>query len=90
MIISASDARIKTRNRAIYKIFIDRIGEYIEGGIRLGRYEISVASRLLGENDDLIKVPREVMELALKELERLGYKARITNDNETLQITWEG
>ncbi len=29
------------------------------------------------------------MELALKELEKLGYKARITNDNEILQISWE-
>lgn len=89
MLIKASDARIKTENSAIYKIFIDRIGEYIEMGIKLGRYEVNVSSRVLGENDDLIRVPREVMELALKELEKLGYKARISNDNEILEIHWE-
>ena len=87
--INARDARIKTANNAIYKIFINRVDTHIESAIRLGRYDVDIASRVLGENDDLLKVPREVMELALKELEKLGYKARITNDNEILQISWE-
>lgn len=89
MLISASDARIKTKNNAIYRIFIKSIEEYIEMGIKLGKYEVTVSRRILGESDDLINVPREVMELALKELERLGYKARINNANEVLEIHWE-
>ena len=89
MLIRASDARIKTKNNAIYRIFIDRISDHIEMGIRLGRYDINVSSRILGEDDSLIKVPYEVMKLALEELEKLGYKARITNDKELLEIHWE-
>ena len=89
MLIRASDARIKTKYSAIYKIFIDRIGKDIEMGMKLGRYEINVSSRILGECDDLIKVPYEVMKLALEELEKLGYKARISNDKELLEIHWE-
>lgn len=87
--ISAKEAKIKTSNRSIYKIFMDRINTYIEAAINLGRYDCSINSRILGENDDLINVPREVMELALTELEKLGYKARISNYMEVLEISWE-
>ena len=87
--ISAKEAKIKTRNRSIYKIFMDRISTYIESGINLGRYKIDVASRILGENDDFISVPFEVMELAKTELEKLGYNARIYKNMETLEISWE-
>lgn len=87
--ISAREAKIKTKNRGIYKIFMDRINTYIEAAINLGRYNSNVASRILGENDDLINVPREVMELALTELEKQGYRARITSDNELLEISWK-
>ena len=87
--ISAKEAKIKTSNRSIYKIFMDRINAYIEGAINLGRYDCNVASRILGENDDLINVPLEVMELAKTELEKLGYKARIYTNKEALEISWE-
>ena len=87
--ISAKEARIKTKNASIYKIFMDRVSTDIEKGINLGRYKIDVASHILGENDDLISVPLEVMELAKTELEKLGYNARIYRNMEALEISWE-
>lgn len=87
--ISAKEAKIKTKNRSIYKIFMDRVNTYIEGGINLGRYKIDVASRILGENDDLMCIPLEVMELAKTELEKLGYTVRIYTNKEALEISWE-
>ena len=87
--ISAKEAKIKTKNRSIYKIFMDRVNTYIEGGINLGRYKIDVVSRILGENDDLINIPLEVIELAKTELEKLGYKVRIYTNKEALEISWE-
>lgn len=87
--ISAKEAKIKTKNRAIYKIFMDRVYTYIENAINLERCDCNIASRILGENDDLINVPLEVMELAKTELEKLGYKVRITSNKEILEISWE-
>lgn len=86
--ISAREARVLTMNSKLYKIFIERVEKDIEKAINFERYDVTIGNHILSE-DSVINIPLEVMELVQKDLEKLGYKARVTNSKDALEISWK-
>lgn len=87
--LSAREARIRTENNKIYRVFIKRVENHILSAIETGQYTVDIASRILGDYDDLIEVPKEVMNIAAEELEKIGYKCSVIDHLQVLRISWE-